>query len=72
MYELPSIFSAFSSQDASPEVIINQTEPKAQFYNISIQGLEHAVDAYTVHLISTECSAKESTGMILPPAFKTL
>ncbi len=68
-YELPRLFSGMWSGDSAEEgaslpaeVVINETEPKAQFYNITVRGLTHVVDAYTAHLVVHKCASNVSTG----------
>ena len=68
-YELPGIFAglmsaAFGAPSDSlpPEVVINETTPKAQVYNITVQGLDHAISSWTAHLVSKKCASNVSTG----------
>lgn len=44
------------------EVVLNKTEHKAQYYNITIKGLNHVIDAYTAHLVVLKCASNVSTG----------
>ena len=70
-YELPGIFaglmsSAFGAPSDSlpPEVVINETKHKAQFYNITIKGLDHAISSWTAHLVAKKCASNVSAGKI--------
>ena len=68
-YELPGMFAGLMSSalgadpdSLPPEIVINETDHKAQFYNITIKGLDHVVSAWTAHLVVKRCASNVSTG----------
>ena len=68
-YELPGMFAGLMSSalgadpdSLPPEIVINETAHKAQFYNVTVKGLDHVVSAWTAHLVVTRCASNVSTG----------
>ena len=68
-YELPGMFAGLMSSalgadpdSLPPEIVINETDHKAQFYNITVKGLDHVVSAWTAHLVVKRCASNVSTG----------
>ena len=68
-YELPGMFAGLMSaalradpDSLPPEIVINETDHKAQFYNITVKGLDHVVSAWTAHLVVRRCASNVSTG----------
>ena len=69
-YELPGMFAGLMSaalgadpDSLPPEIVINETDHKAQFYNITVKGLDHVVSAWTAHLVVRRCASNVSTGL---------
>ena len=55
-YNIPHLFTFMTSNSTlSPEIVINQTEPDAIYYNITIGNYGSLLDAYTAHLIVDSC-----------------
>ena len=44
------------------DVVIPLTAPQAVFYNVSLDGLDIPLQAYTAHLTVVQCTADTRTG----------
>jgi len=55
-------FVNFPNRFWSKQIIINATRPRAIFYNVSLQGLDIPLQAYTMHINCIQCNDSVATG----------
>lgn len=52
------------------DVVIPETTPKAVFYNISLDGLDIPLQAYTAHLTILQCTEDSKIGNYRPATWR--